>query len=109
MYVTCHGVMLNTNYIILNEVDPKKRYFNLEWSIMTLVSNFKGTSVFVHWDCCRTKTSYEQVTGKPNVPVSKKAPISTSNSQNIVANMSGPKDIKLSSSNGGQVMLQLLN
>lgn len=52
VYFSGHGVLDYTTKIVLNEVDPMLRYFDLEFK-MSALSKLRNNFISVVFDCCR--------------------------------------------------------
>ena len=59
VYYAGHGVMNNTNFIVLNERNNADRYFNLERQVWILTGNYKNTCAFIFFDSCREEITRE--------------------------------------------------
>lgn len=52
VYYGGHGILNNTTSIVLNEEDPKFRYFKLEQKLASF-SKLKNNFIAAIFDCCR--------------------------------------------------------
>lgn len=54
-----HGVMKNKNFIVLNEKENKKRFFDLEYRLNSFAENFTNSCCVLSLDCCREEITAE--------------------------------------------------
>lgn len=48
-----HGVMKNNNYIVLNELINKERFYDFEYRLSVLAETYTNTCIVLNLDCCR--------------------------------------------------------
>lgn len=68
VYASCHGVLQNTTFIVLNEKDEQGKfvYFPLEDRLELLSKNHKNTFITGIFDCCREVVKEEVKTKGKN-------------------------------------------
>lgn len=67
VYYAGHGVMYQTNYIVLNEKKNEDRFYNLEFKIWDLTEHYKNTAAFIIFDCCRENITKDQINEKTEI------------------------------------------
>lgn len=63
IYYGGHGVMCNTNYIVLNEGKNRDRFYALERQLYQLAKNYKNNFFISFYDCCRQAIAKDKMRG----------------------------------------------